>query len=90
MPYGWRQRPPTSKRPKHELTTASSLASERYNIHADRIFLVGHGSGGTMALRVAWNNPAKYAGVATHRRPAALAPYARFAASNKSVGCRAC
>ena len=59
----------TSKRPKRESTDCISLAQQRFNIHPDRIFLVGHGSGGTMALRVAWNDPAKYAGVASIAGP---------------------
>ena len=41
----------------------------RFNIHPERIFLAGVGCGGTMALRVAWNHPGRFAGVATFGGP---------------------
>lgn len=63
--YSWRQSPADIEEAEARIEDCVSSAQQRYNIHDDRIFLVGHGSGGTMALRVAWNNPAKYAGVAT-------------------------
>lgn len=37
----------------------------RLNIAAQRIFLVGHADGGTMAMRVALANPRRFAGVAS-------------------------
>lgn len=63
--HGWRQLPGDIEEAEARIDDCIRLAQERYNIHPDRIFLVGQGSGGTMALRVAWSNPAKYAGVAT-------------------------
>lgn len=63
--YGWRQSPGDIEQAEARIEHCIDLAHERYNIHPDRIFLVGHGSGGTMALRVAWNKPEKYCGVAT-------------------------
>jgi phospholipase/carboxylesterase len=42
-----------------------AAATERFNVHCDRVFLAGSGSGGTMAVRVAWNHPQRFAGVAT-------------------------
>jgi phospholipase/carboxylesterase len=42
-----------------------AVAQRRFHIHSERIFLAGYRCGGTMALRVAWNNPGRFAGVAT-------------------------
>ena len=63
--YTWRQSSDDIEEAEARIDRCIRLAGRRYNIHADRIFLVGYGSGGTMALRVAWNNPTKFAGVAT-------------------------
>jgi phospholipase/carboxylesterase len=46
-----------------------AAAQERFNIHPDRIFLVGRGSGGTMAFRTAWSDPDRFAGVAAINGP---------------------
>jgi phospholipase/carboxylesterase len=67
--YSWRQSPGDIEEAEARIEECVNMAQQRYNIHNDRIFLVGHGTGGTMALRVAWNNPAKYAGVATFGGP---------------------
>lgn len=67
--YGWRQSPADIEEAESRIDDCIRLTRERYNIHPDRIFLVGHGGGGTMALRVAWNNPEKFAGVATFGGP---------------------
>ena len=58
-----------SKRPNRASPIASRSPKQRFNIHPDRIFLVGHGSGGTMALRVAWNDPSRFAGVVAINGP---------------------
>ncbi|MBP3530033.1 MAG: hypothetical protein J6K25_02470 [Thermoguttaceae bacterium] len=38
-------------------------ALAKFNVHRRRVFLVGRGTGGTMALRVALRNPREFAGV---------------------------
>jgi phospholipase/carboxylesterase len=63
--YGWRQTDDDIEAAEARIDHCIRLAERRYNIHSQRIFLIGHGNGGTMALRVGWNNPARYAGVAT-------------------------
>ena len=40
-------------------------AASRFNVHSDRIFIAGSGSGGTMALRLAFERPELFAGVAS-------------------------
>jgi phospholipase/carboxylesterase len=42
-----------------------TIARRSFNIHNRRIFLLGYGSGGTMAVRLAWEHPETFAGVAT-------------------------
>ncbi len=37
--------------------------ASKYNIHRDRIFIAGSGTGGTMALRIGLQNPETFAGV---------------------------
>ncbi len=45
------------------------LAEQRYNIHEQRIFLAGHGTGGTMALRLALQLALPVAGVISLNGP---------------------
>ena len=54
-----------------EARVADCIASaeRRFNIHPERIFLVGCGGGGTMALRIAWNEPSRFAGVVSFNGP---------------------
>jgi phospholipase/carboxylesterase len=63
--YRWRQTSDDIEQAAASIEHCVDLAQRRYNIHAKRIFLVGFGSGGTMAVRVAWNDPHRFAGVAT-------------------------
>jgi phospholipase/carboxylesterase len=67
--HGWRQA--TDMIEDAELRIADCIASaqRRFNIHPKRIFLAGHGGGGTMAVRVAWNDPARFAGVVSINGP---------------------
>ncbi|MGH9818180.1 MAG: alpha/beta hydrolase, partial [Candidatus Acidiferrales bacterium] len=67
--YGWRQTSESIELAESHIATCISMAERRFNIHAQRIFLVGHGSGGTMALRVGWNDPARFAGVVAINGP---------------------
>ncbi len=55
----------TIKSPEAEEGIRAAIASteRRFNIRRDRNFLAGYESGGTMAFRIAAENPDKYAGV---------------------------
>lgn len=55
-------------------------ARRRFHLAADRVFLAGHGSGGTMALRLALRQPRSFAGVLTLEGefPTRLAPLAKL------------
>ena len=61
--YGWLQTQDSIEKAESRLADCVASAERRFNIHPDRIFLVGCGSGGTMALRIAWNDPGRFAGV---------------------------
>jgi phospholipase/carboxylesterase len=67
--YGWQQSSDAIEAAQSHIADCISLAEQRFNIHAKRIFLVGRGAGGTMAVRTAWNNPEKFAGAITINGP---------------------
>lgn len=67
--FGWGQMTDVIETAEARIAECIAAAKRRFNIHPDRIFLAGYGSGGTMAVRVAWNDPARYAGVASLNGP---------------------
>ncbi len=67
--YRWRQTGDGIESASARITECIALAQKRFNINPERIFLVGRASGGTMAMRVAWNEPRRFAGVATINGP---------------------
>lgn len=67
--YGWRQNGDAIEAAHARIIDCIDIAQQRFNIHPDRVFLVGRGTGGTMAVRIAWNGPEQIAGVATMNGP---------------------
>jgi phospholipase/carboxylesterase len=67
--YGWRQAEDMIEAAESRIADCIALAQQRFNIHAKRIFLAGLGSGGTMAIRVAWNDPSRFAGAISINGP---------------------
>jgi phospholipase/carboxylesterase len=67
--YSWRQTRDAVEQAESRILESIEVGKRRFNVHPDRIFLVGIGGGGTMALRTAWNHPEKFAGVATFSGP---------------------
>jgi phospholipase/carboxylesterase len=63
--YGWSQH--TDGIDAAEDTVFESIDStlNRFSVHPRRVFLVGAGSGGAMAMRIALRHPDRFAGVAT-------------------------
>lgn len=61
--YGWRQSSDAIESAQSRIANCISIAQQRFKINAQRVFLVGRGCGGTMALRTAWNDPDQFAGV---------------------------
>lgn len=67
--HGWRQASDVIEVAETRVADCIAASKRRFNIHPNRIFLAGYGSGGTMAVRVAWNDPAHFAGVASLNGP---------------------
>lgn len=63
--FYWVQRPEEIAAAEEAVDEAIALAEQRFHIHPERVFLLGHGEGGTMALRVGLQRPHRFAGVAT-------------------------
>ena len=66
---GWRQAADQIEVAETRVADCVAAAQHRFNIHPNRIFLAGCGSGGTMALRIAWNDPQRFAGVVAINGP---------------------
>jgi phospholipase/carboxylesterase len=67
--FNWRQTSDAIESAQSHIAECIALAQDRFNIHDKRIFLVGRGTGGTMALRTAWNDPNRFAGVVAINGP---------------------
>src|SRR5688572_4864061 len=67
--YSWRQSGDGIEAAESRVAECIAAATRRYNIHPSKVFLAGCGSGGTMALRLAWNDPGRFAGVVTINGP---------------------
>lgn len=61
----WNQSDDVIEQAQAAVCYAIKNAMNRLNINPDRVFLVGEGDGGTMALRLAFQNPEWFAGVAS-------------------------
>lgn len=65
----WQQSPDAIETAQSRISECIATAQRRFNIHPQRIFLAGRESGGTMAFRAAWNDPNRFAGVASLHAP---------------------
>ncbi|QDU55329.1 alpha/beta hydrolase [Aeoliella mucimassa] len=61
--YQWVQQPVAIAAAGQAVSEAIDLARSEFSVHDSRIFLVGHGNGGSMALRLAMQTPERFAGV---------------------------
>jgi phospholipase/carboxylesterase len=67
--YDWQQTCDAIETSEALVALCLAEATIRFNFHPRRIFLAGCGSGGTMAVRLAWNDPARFAGVISINGP---------------------
>ena len=67
--YSWGQTEADILMADHRVRECVSAARERYHVHAQRIFLMGAGVGGTMALRLGLAQPDAFAGVISLNGP---------------------
>jgi phospholipase/carboxylesterase len=63
--FDWRQKGDAIADAEEVVDNAIRLAGSRFNIHPQRVFLIGHGTGGTMAMRLAMMRPRQFAGAAS-------------------------
>jgi phospholipase/carboxylesterase len=63
--YTWRQSANSACDAAERVRQCIDVAQKRFNVHAERIFIAGYGSGGTMALRLALTYPEWFAGAAS-------------------------
>lgn len=63
--YGWSQQATGVDAAEDTVFAAIESIRDRFSVHPDRVFLVGAGSGGAMAMRIALRHPENFAGVAT-------------------------
>jgi phospholipase/carboxylesterase len=67
--YGWRQSSESIDAALARIGGCLALAERKFNFHPERVYLVGHGSGGTMAMRIGWGQPDRFAGVVAINGP---------------------
>jgi phospholipase/carboxylesterase len=67
--YDWQQTSDCIETSAALVASCLAAAARQFNVHPRRIFLAGCGTGGTMALRMAWNDPARFAGVVAINGP---------------------
>ena len=74
--FGWLQSADAIEISSNHVKYAMDAASARFNIDTSRIFLAGHGAGGTMAFRIAFEHPERFAGVGSFNGslPSTLTP----------------
>lgn len=83
--FAWSQSPDHILLAEHRVVQAMEAAQRKFNVSRSRVFLAGFGCGGTMALRLALNDPFTFAGAASFGGPfpSTLAPLGRLAAVRK-------
>jgi phospholipase/carboxylesterase len=61
--FGWPQDPDHIHAAEQRVCESIAAARRKFHVAADRVFLAGFDSGGTMAFRIAMNQPDRFAGV---------------------------
>jgi phospholipase/carboxylesterase len=84
--YGWSESADAILAAESRIAEAVGHAKQRFNVHPERVFLAGHGVGGTIALRLALRAPDRYTGAASigGSFPEGQAPLSRLAAIRHS------
>lgn len=83
--WGWQQSADSIVAAENKLADALELATSKFRIHQDRIFLAGNGVGGTLATRLALRNPGRFAGALSlgGQFPAGQSPLSMLAAARR-------
>jgi phospholipase/carboxylesterase len=67
--FDWNQTADSIECAESRIADCIAEAERRFNVNPKRIFVVGRDSGGTMAMRIAWSNPSRFAGVGALHGP---------------------
>ena len=78
--FGWRQHAGSIEKADGAISAAIDDVRRQFNIAAQRVFIAGEGSGGTMAFRIAFRRPEWFAGVLSLNGPlpSGAAPLSRL------------
>lgn len=78
--FGWSQQPDHIYLSEKRAFDCIDVARKKFHVRSNRVFLVGAGCGGTMALRLALANPGSFAGALSigGELPRGLAPLAKL------------
>jgi phospholipase/carboxylesterase len=78
--FDWQQSGDSIEEAEARVMHCIDGAKARYHINCKRVFIMGSGNGGTMAMRIAWTHPERFAGVATlgGRLPTRFCPLRRI------------
>lgn len=84
--FGWPETADSILAAESRIDDAVAQARQKFNVHPERIYLAGYGTGGTMGLRLALRRPDRYASAAslTGQFPVGHAPLSRLAAIRQS------
>ena len=67
--YSWQQTQDDIELAESRVADVIAAATRHFHVNPARVFVAGCGAGGTMAIRVAWNYPAQFAGVVSINGP---------------------
>ena len=83
--YRWLQTPQHIDLAEQRIFDSIEVVAAKYNFSRSRVFLAGFDCGGTMAFRVAMNNPDRFAGVISlcGRFPSGQQPFGNLAAARR-------
>ncbi len=83
--YSWEQTTSHIDQAEQRIFESIESAAEKYNFSRRKIFLAGFDCGGTMALRVAMNNPQRFAGAISlcGHFPCGQKPFGNLAAARR-------
>jgi phospholipase/carboxylesterase len=83
--YGWMQTDEQIQQAEQRVFDTIELASRKYHVAANRVFLAGYDAGGTMAMRIAMNHPSRFAGVLSlcGAFPVGRTPFANLVAARQ-------
>jgi phospholipase/carboxylesterase len=83
--YTWPQTAESITAAEGRVLESVAQAADKFNIHSGRVFIAGYEAGGTMAIRLAFRNPRRFAGAISIGGPLPQGgtPFAKLAQLHK-------